>query len=110
MRIKSDQVEAIHQSIKFFFAEIKYDLFLYGSRTKDQLKGGDIDLLIVTNTEGVALFNSKHLEILVLLKKQPHIGQRRIDLKAATPDRLKTDPFLNSISDSLLALNSGTIA
>lgn len=104
MRITDLQVTQIHEAIKKFFGKTEYNLFLYGSRVHDHLKGGDIDLLLVTTDEGVKLFKEIHLDLLVDLKKKSEIGQRRIDLKAATASDLLRDPFLKTIQDELVLI------
>jgi hypothetical protein len=101
LRLSTDQVEKIHFTLNHFFGLIKFEIFVYGSRTDDSLKGGDIDLLILTNQNGLDLFANKKLDILVNLKKHPKIGQRKIDLKAATKEQLTYDPFLISIQPTL---------
>ncbi len=104
MRITDQQIRQFHEVLKRFFGTTEYKLFLYGSRLHDHLKGGDIDLLIVTTDDGVDLFKEIHLDLLVELKKKPDIGQRRIDLKAATSHHLCIDPFLITIKDELIEL------
>jgi hypothetical protein len=92
--------------IKAHLRDIPYTLYLYGSRVHDHLKGGDIDLLLVTNEAGVSLFRKVHLDLLVQLKKQPTIGQRKIDFKVARSEDLARDPFLKAISQSMVELKS----
>lgn len=104
MRLSSDQVAQLHSVLKLQFKEIPYKLFLYGSRAVDNLKGGDIDLLIIAEQAGVDFFLNHELEILVQIKKQPAIGQRRIDIKAATEDAFKSEPFLRAIADSCVEI------
>ena len=104
MRLQPEQILQTHEILQKYFKDIPYKLYLYGSRTQDHLKGGDIDLLIVTTLAGVDVFNHAELDLLVQIKKQPAIGQRRIDLKAATQLDLETKTFLRSIADSLVEL------
>lgn len=104
MRFSPAQALQIHAVLKKHFKGTFYKLYLYGSRTKDDLKGGDLDLILVTSDEGKILFQKLHLDILVEIKKQPDIGQRRIDLKAATQNDLLTDAFLKSISQDMIEL------
>lgn len=104
MRLSHDQICVIFDCLKAVFNEINYELFLYGSRVDDNLKGGDIDLLIVTDRRGVDIFNKHHLALLVEIKKNKLIGQRRIDIKAVTLNELTNDPFLKSISDRMISL------
>lgn len=105
MRLSNDQVKQIHQVLKDEFNGHIYRLYLYGSRIHSELKGGDIDLLIVTDINGLALFKEIELSILVKIKKQPAIGQRRIDLKAALQEDLEKVPFLREISKEMIELN-----
>jgi hypothetical protein len=97
LRLQQNQIDQIHLVLSSFFINTKYQLYLYGSRTDDTKKGGDIDLLIITPKEGLKIFNEKKLDILVQLKKQPAIGDRRIDLKCAIPEQIQVDPFLKLI-------------
>ncbi len=104
MRLTSEQIQDLHSVIKNFFGDAPYKLYLYGSRVHDHLKGGDIDLIIVTSEAGVHLFREQELSLLVQIKKQGSIGQRRIDLKVATESALKTDAFLKAISESMVEI------
>jgi len=65
-------------SIKEIFKEIFNDgeIFLFGSRVNDNLKGGDIDLYIqVENKEDILI---KKIQFLAKLKEK--IGNQKIDL------------------------------
>jgi predicted nucleotidyltransferase len=53
-------------------------LWLFGSRVKLDLKGGDIDLYIETNYLSQEIAIEKKLDFLVDLKKQ--IGDQKIDV------------------------------
>lgn len=104
MRVSADQIAQFHTVLELFLKPHDYELFLFGSRAHDHLLGGDIDLLVITTDAGVTAFNLKHLDILVHLKKQSSIGDRRIDIKAATKSDLITQPFLKMISEDLVKL------
>lgn len=104
MRLSQEQINDVYKTVKSFFNEEFFELYLYGSRVQDQLKGGDIDLLILTNEQGLLLFSKHELDILVQIKKNKSIGQRRIDIKATTHAKLEKDPFLKSIEDQLVLL------
>ena len=77
MRLNQKEIEVINSCcFKVFGAKAK--VFLFGSRIDDSKKGGDIDLLIVTEPiSGVNHFERK-LNFLVELKKQ--IGDQKIDV------------------------------
>ena len=104
MRLSKDQVKALHDVLEPMWNEIPYQLFLYGSRIHDHLKGGDIDLLILTNEEGVRLFKDQELNLLVQIKKEKSIGQRRLDLKAVTQKDIEEDTFLKVIATTMIQL------
>ena len=98
MRLSPEQCSEIISVLKSFLKSEAFQVFLYGSRANDALKGGDIDLALVTNNSGIIAFSQLELDILVALKKQPHIGQRKIDIKAFSENEKTSHPFLNSIS------------
>lgn len=105
MRLSNEQVKQIHQVLQTELKGCSYRLYLYGSRVHDDFKGGDIDLLIVTDANGLAIFKEKELALLVKIKKQSAIGQRRIDLKAALSEDLEKVPFLKEISQYMIELS-----
>jgi predicted nucleotidyltransferase len=74
-------------------------IYLFGSRARDDLKGGDIDLLVVSATIG---FSAK-LNILVTIKAA--IGEQKIDLKIVTPTKLTIDAFAQSVLPDAIRLN-----
>ena len=104
MRITTEHTLVFKKALDQIFGSIAYELYLYGSRTQDHLKGGDIDLLILTNEEGLQVFKRKHLDILVQIKKNKNVGDRRIDIKACEQKDLDSDPFLKTIKDTLVKI------
>lgn len=71
------------------------EVFLYGSRTDTSAKGGDIDLLIISEK----LSFTDKLDILICIKEK--IGQQKIDLTIQTPDALAQNIFFQTIKSSL---------
>ena len=74
MRLSQKQ----HQAIKKYFLEVFKEgrIYLFGSRTDDTKKGGDIDLYIQTpNKEKLV---HKKLDFLIKLKRA--IGNQKIDV------------------------------
>ncbi|MFA4922697.1 MAG: nucleotidyltransferase domain-containing protein [Ignavibacteriaceae bacterium] len=72
MRLKEFEIEAIKSSVK------KYDensrVFLFGSRTDDTKKGGDIDILIISDKIKNKEIRKIRLGIFDL------IGEQKIDI------------------------------
>ena len=74
MRITKKQLHAIKTNFKSFFHD--GDIYLFGSRVDDSIKGGDIDLYISTiNRETLV-----HKKIQFLAKLKREIGQQKIDV------------------------------
>jgi predicted nucleotidyltransferase len=74
MRLNDKEIKAITESFREIFNS--GELYLFGSRTDDKKKGGDIDLYI----RPVQLDNlaSKKLDFLVRIKQR--IGEQKIDV------------------------------
>lgn len=73
-------------------------IYLYGSRTQDTLKGGDIDLLAI----GPQVQYMDRIDILLAIKAR--IGEQKIDLKMATPEQAQRDAFIQSILPTAVLL------
>jgi predicted nucleotidyltransferase len=86
MRIKKSEKELFLSVIQAIDAEA--EVYLFGSRTDDNLKGGDIDLLILS---GKLDFNDK-----LLIKKRifEKIEEQKIDILIGQNSE---DPFIKSI-------------
>lgn len=91
---------AEHQAI---VAEIRRkapaaDIYLYGSRADDRLKGGDIDVLAIAP----AIEYQDKIDILLAI--QSRIGEQRIDLKIVSPAQAHHDAFVQSILPAAVRL------
>jgi len=72
MRLKQNEIDAIKSAVKFY--DVSAQVFLYGSRIDDTKKGGDIDLLILSD-------KIKNNEIRkIKLKIFDIIGEQKIDI------------------------------
>ena len=103
MRLTKQQHAGIIRAIETFTTGQTTELMLYGSRIHDDLKGGDIDLLLIIQdaTFKKSLLLQKH-RILSAIKRE--IGDQRIDLTIATRKDTQTDPFLQTILPDALSL------
>ena len=80
IRLATEETKTISDTIYGF--DKNAAIFLFGSRTDESKKGGDIDLLIIS---GKILYNERRKIKLELLKK---LGDRKIDLIIANnPDK-----------------------
>lgn len=75
-------------------------IWLFGSRTDDAKKGGDMDLLVVAPTEAER-GRLMRLEMSFLVQLKEQIGEQKIDLVFATEESLLSDPFLQCIKDKI---------
>lgn len=105
MRLSSNEILAIIKAIEKEISLQHAELRLFGSRTKNHLKGGDIDLLLIVSDkltyEAIAI-----KKISILIEIQNRIGEQKIDFTIATKDDLKSDPFLKLIFPSSLVLHT----
>lgn len=105
MRLTPQQVSSLISAITPFIQQKQIELRLYGSRIHDHLKGGDIDLLLITQEEIVAnkLREEKHL-LLAQIKK--YLGEQKIDLTITTSQEINNDPFLKLILPESFVLHT----
>lgn len=88
MRISDTERSAIVSAVRQ--ADSAAEVWLIGSRADDRLRGGDIDLLVVSSR----IDFGARLDILTDIKIA--IGDQKIDLTVITPDE-KSDPFASSV-------------
>lgn len=74
MRLTDNEVKALRES--FYQVFESGNIYLFGSRVDDSLKGGDIDLYIQTDKKNANL--DKKLDFLVSVKEK--IGDQKIDV------------------------------
>ena len=83
MRLNDFQIKKIKEAVVSSFGG-NSSVYLFGSRTDDNKKGGDIDLLVVTPIKGTDL---EWRKVEALASIQLDIGDQKIDM-------LTTDPYL----------------
>ena len=83
MRIGHDQRLFLRKNISSISPNA--DIYLFGSRANDQLKGGDIDILVIG--EGKLSFQQIRDIKIAFYKK---FGQQKIDIVTYTKDEVST--------------------
>ena len=76
MRLNEKQVQAIKTALTVSYGS-DAEVWLFGSRTDDALRGGDIDLLVRNAPEGEDGFKRK---IKFQVEMEKRLGERRIDV------------------------------
>ncbi len=100
MRLTNTEIATINKLVRKHFGTDAH-AFLFGSRTDDRKKGGDIDLLIKNNDESQLTLTAK-IHFLVELKQM--IGDQKIDVVFDNQQtRLKTH-FYQSINQQQIKL------
>lgn len=92
MRLKNKEIESIKNTVLSF--DNKARIYLFGSRTDDTKKGGDIDLLVFSDK----LSFGEKIKIKAGLLNR--LGERKIDLIIARDD---SKPFIR------IALEKGVL-
>ena len=85
VRLKETEIRAIKSSVRSFDSQA--EIYIFGSRTKPDRKGGDIDILVVSDIIGW----KERRKIRVELIKR--LGDRKIDLLVARRKEIKENPF-----------------
>jgi uncharacterized protein len=100
MRLSDFQIETINKLAKKHFGQ-DATVFLFGSRTDDHKRGGDIDLL-VRNTNESGLTVEAKIKFLAELKLQ--IGDQKIDVVFDNAITRQKKNFYQSILNHLAEL------
>ena len=104
MRLSPNEIEVFTRVLSYALKEGDGSLYLYGSRTDDSLKGGDIDLLLVINScEKAREFQKERASLLSQFKK--HLGERRIDFSILSMTQLSEDVFYANVFRTAVLLN-----
>ena len=85
LRLKESEIKAIINSIRNFDSQA--EIYIFGSRAKPDRKGGDIDILVVSDVIG---WKEKRKIRVELIKR---LGDRKIDLLVARRKEIKENPF-----------------
>lgn len=92
MRLSKKQQTLIHNLVSEVFGS-SAKVWLFGSRIDNDRKGGDIDLLIETQSNDMQ--SNIRSEITLLSKLQKKMGEQRIDILLDYPSRKKTSPIFD---------------
>lgn len=105
MRVSKFEIDSIINAIEQKLAIKKTDLYLFGSRTNEELKGGDIDLLLIfDDSECFKIISENKHEILINIKNR--IGYQKIDLVLEEKYKVSGNAFVSMILDDAKLLKS----
>ena len=97
MRLSEKSVHAVKDAVRAAFPG-QSKVFLFGSRVYDNKRGGDIDLLVVSDLHRSAMEAAK---IRAVVKIQMALGDQKIDMVVTA------DPYLDSRPVVREALRNG---
>ena len=92
MRLTVQQQTAIRTTVSETFGA-DAQVCLFGSRTDDNKRGGDIDLLITTSQSDIQ--SIMRAEISLLTKLQNRLGEQKIDVLLDYPSRKERPPIFS---------------
>ena len=98
MRLSDDEKRSILESVRQKDPDAQ--VILYGSRLDDSMKGGDIDLLVLSHRLG---FSDK-IDLLIDLKNR--LGDQRIDLSIKSRESAEKDAFFVAVLKSGVILDN----
>jgi predicted nucleotidyltransferase len=75
MRLRPHEIEAIRAAVREVFGATA-TVRLFGSRVRDDLRGGDIDLFVEVDSEQIAIANEQRLRDLIA----PAVEDLRVDI------------------------------
>jgi predicted nucleotidyltransferase len=102
MRLSTQEKNRICTSLDKNLMDISFKIFLFGSRTDDKKKGGDIDLLLQVSPKDFQSTVNKKYQLRFDLEEV--LGDQRVDLTISTDEKMGVDPFLISIQPDLIKL------
>ena len=95
MRLTRDEINNFKKSIKNIDANAR--IYLFGSRTNDQAKGGDIDIAVFSKNMG------RMQKAMVKNNFYKDFGEQKIDIVVLTS---QDDPFWQVIKDQSILLSA----
>lgn len=102
MRLTTKEVNSLKSVLAEALHDVKYQVFLFGSRTDDLKKGGDIDLLLKISEDDFS--KVYQMKSALRFELENAVGDQRVDLTLATSVRIEKDVFLQSIAADLVEL------
>ena len=103
MRLSNTDKEAIVSCFNQRLQGSEAKLYLFGSRTDDQKKGGDIDLLVLVSNENLVQ-EIKAKKAKLIYDIQGLIGEQHIDLTVSTFEKSENDVFLGEVLPTAVLL------
>ncbi len=89
VRLSTEEIQDIVRACKRI--DPACEVYLYGSRIRPTAQGGDIDLLVLSNT----ITFSQQLDLLIDIKD--HIGEQKIDLSVRPFKNISEDIFFTQV-------------
>lgn len=90
MRLKEYDIQVITEAVRRQFGP-EAEVRLFGSRVSDELRGGDIDLYVITTMSGEPLQSARFY---AMSEIQRRLGDQKIDIVTRHPDQSPRDSLV----------------
>ena len=97
MRLTPAEIEAIRRAVRQVFGEAAR-AHVFGSRVRDDLRGGDLDLLVEVAPDEASIANEQRLRDLIA----PALDDLRVDIVLRVRDRVPTPVEQIALRDGIL--------
>lgn len=97
MRLLDKEVMAIKKACLRCFPNKKFKICLYGSRVRDDLKGGDVDVFLLSPDLWSTEEQSKIISFLSYLKNETEFTDQKINFSLVSEEELAADSFWKSV-------------
>jgi predicted nucleotidyltransferase len=106
LRISSLTISNIIKGLKELnYLPSNFELYLFGSRADDSKRGGDIDLLLLTDLNEASLKGLKEKRHYLISACKKYIEDQKLDLTILNKNELPTNEFYQAIKSDLVKLN-----
>jgi predicted nucleotidyltransferase len=103
MRLTDSEVVAIQKGLEeSMLLPQKYKVYLFGSRVDSTKRGGDIDLLVLTDDRSADQLRAIRHRLLVAAKK--YLSEQKVDLTILGQVESASDVFFRSIEAEIIVL------
>lgn len=104
MRLSQEEITALVSAVEFHLPpQFKGTMHLFGSQINDLAKGGDIDLLLVVNSQAdIQNIKMVDYKMVASMKASSVIGNRKIDFQVVDLDESEKGFYSQALKGSVV--------